>query len=372
VLPMRADWNPTTYLEPRMRVFRAALLSFPANDPAWRDLPGHLFVGLVPAEARMVIEVENQSPEEAARLANDLVGRLEAWVEEFNETQSGEDRVRVRTLVSATVPAAPSGPRYQLNTVAGAVLGVLLGLPLAFLWDALDDTLGDPERAAAHLGIVVWPALPPFPADRVPLREEPAGEVAAAFHRLHSQLRLTSATPWHTLAVVGPAADDLPPALLADLGAAIAQEGVTVLLVDAGFDRPALHEPLGLPPSPGLGTFLQQDAPGQPVPVETGIKGLRVLPAGEPLPPTAQAVALQRVAGVLPDLASTAEVVLVRLPDAQAHPEALLLAAQADAVLLTGRTGRTRGREVRRALAGLRQVRANVLGLVLWQKRFGG
>jgi Mrp family chromosome partitioning ATPase len=290
-------------------------------------------------------------------------------VDEFNKTQAGEDTIAVRTLVPATVPGAPSGPRYKLNTVAGAVLGVLVGLPLAFLWDALDDTLGDPERAAARVGITVWPALPPFPPDSVAPQQQPDGEVAAAFHRLHTHLRLAALAPWHTLAVVGPTARDLPPALLADLGAAVAQEGATVLLVDADFGQPALHEPLGLPPSPGLGTFLQQAAPGKPAPLETGLKGLYLLPAGEPLPPGAQAVALQRATRALPDLASAAEVVLLRLPDLQTSPAALFLAAQADAVLLTGRAGRTRGREVRRALSGLRQVQARVLGLVLWREK---
>jgi capsular polysaccharide biosynthesis protein len=95
-------------------------------------------VGLVPQEARIVIQVDDLDPQQAAHLANELAGRLETWVaEEFKATQADEDPITVRTLVPAEVPTAPYSPRYQLNTVAGAVLGALVSLPLAFLWDAL-------------------------------------------------------------------------------------------------------------------------------------------------------------------------------------------------------------------------------------------
>lgn len=372
VLPSRADWNLSMYLEARMRVFRAVLLALPETDPSLpSDLADRTHVQLVPEEGRVVIEVDDRDPQQAAVLANALADRLRTWVDDFNETQAGIDHIYVRTLVPAEVPKSPSSPRYKVNTAAGAVLGALLGLPLAFLWDALDDTLGDAERAAARLGIAVWPALPPFPAEGVAPQQEPDGDVAAAFHRLHTSLRLAAPEPWHTLAVVGPTPADLPAALVADLGAAVAQEGATVLLVDADFRRPALHGPFGLPPTPGLAAFLQQEGAGKPTAAQTAVKGLSLLPAGEALPPAGQAVALQRTARALPDLAAAAEVVLVRLPDPQSSPEGLFLAAQADAVLLTARAGRSRGRDVRRALAALRNVRATVLGLVLWSERQG-
>jgi uncharacterized protein involved in exopolysaccharide biosynthesis len=139
VLSARDNWDLKLYLEPRMGLLRAALLSFPQTDPALpAGLQGRLHVGLVPEEARIVIEVDDPDPQQAAQLANDLAGRLQDWVDdEFDPTQAGEDAITVRVLVPATVPGAPYGPRYQLNTVAGAVLGALVGLPAAFVWDAL-------------------------------------------------------------------------------------------------------------------------------------------------------------------------------------------------------------------------------------------
>jgi capsular polysaccharide biosynthesis protein/Mrp family chromosome partitioning ATPase len=375
VLPSRADWGLSMYLEARMRTFRAVLLSFPQTEEGLPDdLADRLHVRLVPEEGRIVIEVDDGSPERAARLANALAAMLATWVDEFNATQVGIDRIYVRTLSSAEPPGAPSRPRKKLNTLAGAVLGAALGLPLAFLWDWLDDTLADPARASSRLAIPVWRTRLSLSGDRVPPLQDPDGDTAAAFHRLYTQLRFAQPRdrpaeqrPWRTLAVVAAKREDLPAALLAGLGAVISQGGSSALLVDADLGQGTLHEPFGLPPAPGLGDFLQKEDAGSAGPQETGQAGLRLLPAGERLSPAAQAAALRRAAKALPSLAQESEVVLIRIPSLLEAPEGLFLVAQADAVLLVGRTGRTRGRQIRRVLEALGKTEAAILGLALWR-----
>lgn len=138
VLPPEGTADPRPLRQAQLGTLRAVLLSFPENDP---DLPpglaGRLHVGVVPDEGRLVIEVDDGDPQAAARLANDLAARLLAWVEALNADPAGTERIAARLLVSAGVPGAPIRPRTGLNTGAGAVLGLLLSLPLAFLWDAL-------------------------------------------------------------------------------------------------------------------------------------------------------------------------------------------------------------------------------------------
>jgi Mrp family chromosome partitioning ATPase/capsular polysaccharide biosynthesis protein len=369
VLPSRADYGLGMFLEARMRSYRAVLLSIPkTSSDLPSDLSDRMYVQLVPDEGRIVIEVDDRDAQQAARLAGALAKRLQEWVDQ-NPPQAGFDRLYVQSLAPVEVPTAPSSPRYKVNTLAGAVLGLALGLPLAFLWDFLDDTLDEPVRAAARLGIAVWPALPPFPDDAVPPLSDPSGEVAAAYHRLHTYLRLARAEPWHALAVVGAAPGGLPPALVADLGVAMAQEGARVLLVDADLGRPALHSLFALPPAPGLGDLLQQEAGAVLPRAETPQAGLALLPAGEPLPPASQAVVLHRLVRALPGLAVAGQDLLLRLPDPLVVPESLFLAAWADAVLLVAPAGRARARDVRRVIQSLQQANARVLGLALWRQR---
>jgi capsular polysaccharide biosynthesis protein/Mrp family chromosome partitioning ATPase len=380
VLPSRADYGLNMYLEARMRTFRAVILSPPIAEAALAqaglsqspdELMGRTHVQLDPDEGRIVIEVDDASAQQAAQLANALANQLAIWVEEFNSTQAGIDRIYVAMLSPARVPGSPSGPRTKLNTAAAAVLGIALGLPLAFLWDFVDDTLRDPIEAQTRLGTMVWPTLSDFSHSDVASLRDPEGEVAADFLRLYAQLRFTpregSTQGWHTLALTGFSQEDIAPALLANLGTVVAQSGHKVLLVDAYFRRPALHEPLGIEPQAGLGELLQGRGQGKLLPVETAQRGLYLFPAGKTLSAAGQAVVMQQLARILPQINQAADIVFLRLPPVLETPAALFPAVEADAVLLVGQAGRTRRRDALRTLRLLEGVQTRVLGLALWR-----
>lgn len=365
VLPNRADWGLRMYLEAQMRTFPAVLRAFPQEEKAGlpTDLGKRMYVQTVPEEGRVVIEVDDGDPARAAEYANTLGRLLAQWVQE-HAPQLGREQIYVSTLLPAEPPGAPSSPRYKVNTAAGAVLGLVLGLPLAFLWDFLDDTIADPRRAAARLGVEVWPALV-LPRDGLAVLHEPAGEAALAFQRLHTRLHLAGVGPPERpiLAVAGVGREGVPPTLLSNLGVAMAQEGSPVLLLDADLAHPALHEPFGLPLSPGLGELAGR---GEPPPrQETAQAGLYLISAGALPSPATRAPVLRHLAGMLPEIGRGAEWVLVRLPDPIEVPEALFVAEAAGAVLLVARAGRARlrdGRQVLEVLAG----RARVAGIALW------
>ncbi len=368
VLPSRADYGLNMFLEARMRSYRAVLLSFPRTEADIPDdLAERMYVQLVPEEGRIVVEVDDAAPQEAAHLAEALAARLQQWVEE-NPPRGGVDRLYVQRLAPVEVPAAPVSPRYKVNTLAGAVLGLILGFPLAFGWDWIDDTLDGPARVAARLGIAAWPVLVPAAADEVAPLADADGQVAAAYHRLHTCLRLGAAEPWHSLALVAACPRGLPPTLPAGLAAAMAREGLPVVLVDADLEQPALHDLFGLPAGPGLAA-LRQEGAALPAPVQTPQAGLALLPAGGPLPAAAQAIVLHRFARAMAGLTGPGRDLLLRMPDPQAVPEGVLLAARADAVLLAAPAGRAHARHVRRVLQALQGAGARVLGLVLWNDR---
>ncbi|MBN1483184.1 MAG: hypothetical protein JXA37_00540 [Chloroflexia bacterium] len=380
VLTTRADWNLSMYLEARMRAFRSVLLSPALAEAAVQEVgaqlaPGellaHCHVELDPQEGRIVLEVDDVQPGRAAALANALAGQLQRWVDELNQDQLGVDHIYVHILTKAEPPTVPVAPRTRLNTLAGAVLGALLGLPLALAWALLDDRLRDPAPVQDRLGLPTWSGRP-VPSEEAGWQDA-GGAWAADGQRLYTWLRFglpqraDQGEAWQSLALLGLSEGDLPPLLLAGLGAAVAQDGSQVLLVDADFVRPALHQPLSLSPQPALGDFLQQGGQGRLVPQQTALPGLFLLPAGPPLAAAAQPPVMRRLARALPSLTRSAEVVLLRLPPILEAPEALFVAARVDAVVLVGRAGQSRLRQVRRTLERLRQAGVASPGLVLWR-----
>ena len=63
-------------------------------------------------------------------------------------------------LSSATIPAAPDGISRSLLLAAGALLGLVLGLVVAFFIERLDTTARDEEDVALALGTSVIGAIP--------------------------------------------------------------------------------------------------------------------------------------------------------------------------------------------------------------------
>ncbi len=390
VLPNRADWALNMYTDARVRDLAAVLLSRPMAEKAVarmsgpttaEELLGRVQVQVQTDQNSVLIQAEGASPQSAADTANVLADLLLEWVAGFNANQDSADHIEASVLSPAVPPGAPSAPRYKVNTAAGILLGALLGLPLALVWDMHDDMVGDPEEAEARLGLPVWPMQAPLPLDQIVPLEDPHGEVAAALHKLHTRVQVAAlerggrdpaAMPaWSSLALVGVSRADLPPVLAADLGVAIAQEECRVLLVDADLPEPALHSLLGVTGEPGLAEATRPGGTGKAAPVETRQPGLLFLPAGANLSAGEQEAALRRAAGALPELSQAADLVLLHLPPVAEVQAATFLAARAEAVVLFARSGHTPTRAVLRLVKSLQSVQANVLGLVLWKERRG-
>lgn len=365
VLPNRADYGLGMFLEARMRTYRAVLLALPRQDPQLPDdLESRLHVQLVPEEGRIVVEVDDTQPEQAARLANALLEGLQRWVDQHAPTV-GTSRLYIELLAPAPMPGAPVSPRYKVNTLAGAILGAALGVPLAFLWDWLDDRLGDAFRDSDRLGVQVWS---PVPLSRTAgaTGQEPE------WQRLYTHLRFARASEaagdWNLLAALPASPGALPGTVLAALGRAAAEGGTTALLLDADPSAPGVHEVFGAARSPGLSDLLERGQALSLSPVDVGPAGLCLLPWGQDLPPAQRATLLRRLGNALPALARAAECCFVRLPSPEAEPAALFVASRADALLLVAQAGRTRVRDVRRALEGLGPLRDRVLGIALWKE----
>jgi len=98
---------------------------------------------------------------------------------------------------------------------------------------------------------------------------------------------------------------------------------------------------------------------------ETGVENLRLLTSG-PLPPNpSELLGSQRMRDLIERLEAEADVVVLDTPPALPVTDAVVLASQADGVLLVTDAGRTRRSAALRALENLRQVGANVVGAAL-------
>jgi protein-tyrosine kinase len=200
----------------------------------------------------------------------------------------------------------------------------------------------------------------------------PKSAAAEAYRTLRTNIQFASPDkPAHTILATSTRPDDGKSTTIANLAITFAAAGSPTVLVDADLRRPHLQQIFGLSNDAGLTTWVAEaarasDASKVPLPLqETDIPNLKVLTSG-PVPPNpAEILASQRMAELLLLLRETVEYVLIDTPPIIAVTDAAVLATRVDGVLLVVNAGKTRRDLAIKARDMLRQVNANILGVVL-------
>lgn len=169
-VPARADFGLGSTAKDLLRNF-AENLRTPENaqlaiERAQLDMNPYDFLGnvqVVPDNSTFTIEIEarNADPEVAKQMGLSLADLFVEERTQYYAQQDKSDRIEVK-IRSRAIPADQIQPKPLLNAVAGAVLGLLLGVALAFLLTWMEaDLLRTPAAVERSLGLPVLGAIPP-------------------------------------------------------------------------------------------------------------------------------------------------------------------------------------------------------------------
>jgi protein-tyrosine kinase len=135
-----------------------------------------------------------------------------------------------------------------------------------------------------------------------------------------------------------------------------------VLLIDADFRRPTLHNVFKIPNGSGLNDALRAGADRKLTLMEMS-PTLSVIPAGRPDPDPMSALTSGRMKRIIQEAAGKFDWVVIDTPPIGLLTDAHLLAAMIDAAVLVVRAGRTPHAMIQRAIQSLGRDR--VIGVVL-------
>lgn len=338
----------------------------------------------------------------------------------------------VQLIDEAAVPTYPYRPSLGINLAIGLLAGGLIGLVSAVLMERSDSSLCEPGDIASHVGGTELGAIPSWNAEK-PFAERLKAAVVAPMQRLGAAKgRIAESLPNHqpgtqsneTKAVAKTGLVDSPELVVwndkfsriadsfryvitsillaqeqerptrvimvtsagpregkttvcCNLGLAVAELNLRVLLIDGDLRAPRLQEVFKLRKSKGLAEVLEdKDLWVLKNIVLSGAPNLHILPAGRDrtngafsFTPAHTARMIELLRGVRQEF----DVILIDTPPILYLQDARVIGRLCDAAILVARAGHTTAEQVRACHSRMLEDRVPLIGTILndWKPSYG-
>ena len=313
--------------------------------------------------------------------ASDLQAELQIATGTYSNLADKLEQLRIneqletgpgRVVSAAVLEDTPVSPKPLRNTVLGLVVGLMLGLGLAFLYEYLDNTIKSSEEAEKLFGA---PVLGTIPLDklergekrRLAIIQSPGSSTAEAYRVLRNSLDFINfQNDMKTIVVTSAAPAEGKSTVAANLAAALSQAGKKVVLVSVDFRRPTTDQFFEVNNAMGLsdvllGTHSLKSALQRP-----GDEQLLVLTAGKMPPNPSELLGSTKMREVLQALGEWGEWVIIDAPPLLAVADPASVARWADGVLMVMQASVSTREASKRARELLEKVGAHTIGVVVW------
>jgi capsular exopolysaccharide synthesis family protein len=258
----------------------------------------------------------------------------------------------------------PVRPNKPLNIALGIIIGLVVGVGLAFFIEYLDTsvkTIDDVERTLQA------PVLGVIPQNVGYLLEEGAESPhAEAYRVLRTNLLFSRKDDkLNTIAVVSAGAGEGKSTTVFNLATVFAQSGQRVLMVDSDLRRPTLHKLLNISNSLGLTNYLLKQNTLEEVIQTTGLAALDFLASGK-LPSSSLGIlSSAQMKELISELKQRYDFVFFDSPPIMGVSDASILASEVDMTLQVIQYRRYPQPMNIRAKQLIEKVGGNLIGIVL-------
>lgn len=260
-------------------------------DMTTTDLAGVVTATNPPKTFMVDISAEVGDPQQAADIANSVAKNLADQISSDlynNSSSSNGSPIKLTVVQKAQTPTSQSSPNIPLYLAVGLIFGIIVGVGVALLRDILNTKVDstDDVRELTHassLGTV--PQATILDDSRPVIVAQPAGSEAEEFRRIRTNLSFltTTATQGHgrLLVISSTNPSEGKTTVSANVAVALAEEGKSVLFIDADLRHPSVAHKLGIEGHVGLSHVLSRQASPADVIQKYWKPNLHIMPAGK-------------------------------------------------------------------------------------------
>ncbi len=285
----------------------------------------------------------------------------------------------IQVVDQAEVPTGPYKPNKRLNLLLAAVIGLFLGVGLAFFFEYLDNTVKTPEDVEQLTRLPSFGMVPEisyekrrrlgkettYPVELVTHRH-PKSILSEAYRNIRTSILLSfSEKPPKRIAISSPNPIEGKTTTAINTAIALSQTGAQVLIVDADMRRPRIHYIFNGENGTGLSNFLSGHANLESIVKKTEVPNLFYIASG-PIPPNpSELLGSNLFKSMMHSLGKKFDHIVLDSPPVLGFADSLILSATVDGVILVVLGGKTPKETLQRAKEVLHQVNAKILGVVI-------
>ncbi len=261
------------------------------------------------------------------------------------------------------------------------VLGLLAGFGLAYLVDMADKSFRSPQEIRKLLGLPVIGHIPVIQGSKTSERDpdgkprlspvlasyhHPKSRSAEAYRAVRTALYFcTHGEGLKVIQVTSPTPGDGKTTLAANLAVSMADSGKKVLLMEADFRRPRVHQYFSLDNTIGVSSAISGEAEILDAIQQTSVANLSAMPCGPKPNNPSDLLTSPRFKEVIDCVRDRYDYVIIDTPPMLAVTDSSVVAPRVDAVLLVMRLTKHAREGALRATEMLGALGARILGVVV-------
>ncbi len=273
----------------------------------------------------------------------------------------------IRIADPADVPRVPVSPNKQRDLLFGIMVGLVVAIGSAFVFEYLDNKIKSPPEIRNYLNLPCLGLVPKVAGKQgspLLLNNGTPDSFAEAFRAVRSNVLFSVPNECRRLVVTSTAPREGKSVVASNLAAGLAMAGHRVVLIDADMRRPRVHAIFDVELSPGLSQLIVGSAKAEVI-RRSRIPNLWVVSAGEVPPNPAELLSSQQFENFLSTLATRFDWVILDAPPVLAVTDASIVAHSASGVVFVTSADTTDRNAAVQAVSQLRSAKANFLGVVL-------
>lgn len=329
----------------------------------------------------------------------EMLNQIKAQIEKYKMLYQDPETPKVQLVGRAPVPLEPSFPKAIIFFPGGTMLGLMLGVGLAFLLEMMNDLVRTPRDIVRYLRIPILCVSPHEDDDTLlgdvddlyrVVREAPYSMTSECYRQMRTNLKFSEfGKSSRVIFLSSGMPKEGKTSVTVNLGITLAAEEKKVLIVDANFWQPAIHTifpPEGLQASEedkksrkkgqptmqnlvGLSDILEGDADHTQAIRSTEIDNIDVIDSGKPASNPVELLGSPKLKDLLDAQRENYDYVLVDGPPVLLVSGAKLLAKNVDGTILVFNATSTKRGAALRTISELRELDVSIIGSVLFAAR---